>query len=572
MLKSFFEKHTQEAMEKIEVDHELKRHLGKELFDTSAKNPFLSLIITTMKRYSFPALAGLTVMAFVITSIFRTPLEPEEVLAKVLENYEQEEGMIYYEKTLTQYFDPPGFDSNVFLEEIYKTSDQKKYLSIQKDGETDDIIDISLRLTDEFGDTQMGHKNYTEEELDLDNEGILSFNPPSDPERDEWIESFKGEKIYCVKRLETETALHEAFLTVSADDYSVYKVDGTGGTKPQLTQEELDTNKLLELNQNQSLAKDYIQGLINQRNYDYSTIIEDDQMYHLFKMPMDPNYIEDSIWFYISAKTNALVYYDVYFGSQHMHRVTLIESDSFSEDEQPELFNPNRFEGLKMRNELTVGSDLYNFEEEGCYDNWGQKLSDSILDDFPTEATEKWEELNQMMMKEAQAQIMDLSEGRYVPPEVTTYCGENCTDPSEAEEVEGVEEFESSQLDLDITDAHMPSSGVLTQGYQGTHLAWDLAQKEGRDQSVYAVLPGEVLQAKMGGWNGGYGNMIVIDHGNGLQSLYAHLDQVNVEVGQLVSAGEVMGTIGETGRVMNGPHLHFELHKDGMKIDPGEIF
>jgi murein DD-endopeptidase MepM/ murein hydrolase activator NlpD len=64
------------------------------------------------------------------------------------------------------------------------------------------------------------------------------------------------------------------------------------------------------------------------------------------------------------------------------------------------------------------------------------------------------------------------------------------------------------------------------------------------------------------GWNDyGYGEMIVIDHGFGWQTLYAHLNQVNVSCGQEVLKGEVIGLMGSTGR-STGPHLHFEMRSD----------
>jgi len=64
------------------------------------------------------------------------------------------------------------------------------------------------------------------------------------------------------------------------------------------------------------------------------------------------------------------------------------------------------------------------------------------------------------------------------------------------------------------------------------------------------------------GWNDyGYGEMVVIDHGSGWQTLYAHLSQVNVGCGEEVYQGNVIGLMGSTGR-STGPHLHFEMRSD----------
>jgi murein DD-endopeptidase MepM/ murein hydrolase activator NlpD len=61
-----------------------------------------------------------------------------------------------------------------------------------------------------------------------------------------------------------------------------------------------------------------------------------------------------------------------------------------------------------------------------------------------------------------------------------------------------------------------------------------------------------------GAWNGGYGNYVVIQHGNGSQTLYAHQSKIIVGVGEHVVQGQVIGYVGNTGR-STGPHLHFEV-------------
>jgi murein DD-endopeptidase MepM/ murein hydrolase activator NlpD len=69
------------------------------------------------------------------------------------------------------------------------------------------------------------------------------------------------------------------------------------------------------------------------------------------------------------------------------------------------------------------------------------------------------------------------------------------------------------------------------------------------------------------GWNGGYGNMVEVDHGNGFATRYAHLSAIDVEVGQTVRIGQIVGKTGSTGR-STGPHLHYETRVDGEAVDP----
>ena len=69
------------------------------------------------------------------------------------------------------------------------------------------------------------------------------------------------------------------------------------------------------------------------------------------------------------------------------------------------------------------------------------------------------------------------------------------------------------------------------------------------------------------GWGGGFGNLIIIDHGSGYRTLYAHNSQNHVTVGQHVTQGQVIGLVGSTGN-STGPHLHFEIHRNGVRVDP----
>jgi murein DD-endopeptidase MepM/ murein hydrolase activator NlpD len=79
---------------------------------------------------------------------------------------------------------------------------------------------------------------------------------------------------------------------------------------------------------------------------------------------------------------------------------------------------------------------------------------------------------------------------------------------------------------------------------------------------VRAVANGSVIHA---GWMGGYGNLVVIDHGGGLSSAYAHLSSIIAGGG--VSQGQVVGYVGCTGHCF-GPHLHFEVRVNGSAVDP----
>lgn len=106
-----------------------------------------------------------------------------------------------------------------------------------------------------------------------------------------------------------------------------------------------------------------------------------------------------------------------------------------------------------------------------------------------------------------------------------------------------------------------PVSSRTLSGYDyapsANHYGIDIGGQIG--DPVFTVDNGVVVYA---GWNDwGYGNMVVVDHGQGWQSLYAHMSTVDVVCGQEVYRGDVVGTVGETGMAL-GPHLHFELRND----------
>jgi murein DD-endopeptidase MepM/ murein hydrolase activator NlpD len=86
----------------------------------------------------------------------------------------------------------------------------------------------------------------------------------------------------------------------------------------------------------------------------------------------------------------------------------------------------------------------------------------------------------------------------------------------------------------------------------------------------YSTFAGVVRYAR-GGYNGGYGKLVIVRHFNGLETYYAHHWNLLVEEGDTVSAGTPLGIIGSTGR-SNGPHLHFEVRFLGESMDPDDFF
>jgi murein DD-endopeptidase MepM/ murein hydrolase activator NlpD len=123
-----------------------------------------------------------------------------------------------------------------------------------------------------------------------------------------------------------------------------------------------------------------------------------------------------------------------------------------------------------------------------------------------------------------------------------------------------------------------PTRGKLTQGFHKGHYAYDIGDRS--QPPVWAASGGKITKVVNNcdrvsyGCGGGYGNHVIIDHGNGLTTLYAHLEYTSVSVGDQVSQGTVLGKMGRSGNVRGatGIHLHWEVRLNGKKEVPGDYY
>jgi murein DD-endopeptidase MepM/ murein hydrolase activator NlpD len=123
-----------------------------------------------------------------------------------------------------------------------------------------------------------------------------------------------------------------------------------------------------------------------------------------------------------------------------------------------------------------------------------------------------------------------------------------------------------------------PTRGNITQGFHAGHYAFDIADRS--QPPIWAAGAGKVVTVVTGcakvsyGCGGGYGNHVIIDHGNGIQTLYGHMEYVLVKQGDQVSQGDVIGKMGRSGNVRGatGIHLHFEVRKNGKKEVPSNYY
>jgi hypothetical protein len=109
----------------------------------------------------------------------------------------------------------------------------------------------------------------------------------------------------------------------------------------------------------------------------------------------------------------------------------------------------------------------------------------------------------------------------------------------------------------------VPYSGKFLRGFMYTHKGLDIRAVMG--DTVRAAFDGVVRYAKYN--RGGFGNLVILRHYNGLETYYAHMSKIRVKVNQVVKAGDLVGLIGSTGR-SRGPHLHFEVRYKDVPLDP----
>lgn len=135
-------------------------------------------------------------------------------------------------------------------------------------------------------------------------------------------------------------------------------------------------------------------------------------------------------------------------------------------------------------------------------------------------------------------------------------------------EIKQEEKIKSSTINgvyIEVT----PINGYISSRYGAresvrdhVHQGLDIAAVTGTP--IKAVAAGTVSYS---GTRGGYGNMIILDHGNGIQTYYGHCSKLYVKQGESVNAGDVIGAVGSTGN-STGPHLHFEIRQDGKYVNP----
>lgn len=148
-------------------------------------------------------------------------------------------------------------------------------------------------------------------------------------------------------------------------------------------------------------------------------------------------------------------------------------------------------------------------------------------------------------------------------------------EPVRRSEVGQVQDFEKMARSTDALATKpsiWPVSGEVTSGFGWRNSPWgggselhagiDIANNLGTP--IVATADGTVVRSE---WSGGYGNVVQIDHGNGIETIYGHNSRIIVNAGHSVKKGQVIAYLGSTGR-STGPHVHYEVRVNGAAVDP----
>lgn len=508
---------TMDPVQKDALKAQLLKAARNELGET--ERSVLAFNWNRMKRYSFAYLSFLLGLGVLTMSFFpKGTLSAQEVLSSATAHYENSSDTIFYEKReVTDYQSLP---MQVTLEEVWSNAQG----------------DVLQLLTPSDGHTEGSMIKLNEAGVPIDYESENNAAPLSDEELN-IAEAMKSGAYYCAVIQENRNNREETLLQVSKADPSIWFISSGKGdaesmkngygfieTAGSVNVKSLLDALLLQVNQNNDLSES------NDYHIEERTE-EGAKKYVLSQSTLDELGRTQTHNYVFNAQSFELQRQEYYVDENLYSKTTYLEHRSFDADQREVIFDAESH-GLIESAQFTTLIPSY-IQTSGCYDG-SQALNESetnaLLQSIPEEARIQYEETL-----------------------------ESLNDPKTMEGEDAVFLWPSS-------------SHVITQGFKMGHAGLDIAREQGDTTShpdIYAIEDGVVISTETG-WNGGYGNAVMIDHGNGYVSHYTHLYEFYVEVGDTVTRGQVIGLMGNTGRVYgnDGTHMHFELKFEGVNVNP----
>lgn len=480
----------------------------------SYKNPF-------MKKRT-PYYASALALIAVLTTIFFPNLDPsaQEVIEKASANYENigQDNMIYHEKRLDQHFSDETVVSES-LEEIWINTETGETLSTSRDPENDMLLSA-------FGTSLQGDAY----EFPSIEESADEGNP--------WIQTFWGDKTVCKVSQTQGNTVAVSILKIAEDDPSVNVTSGMKYDNDKNSENSL--NEQLLSNSSLKNIRDVFKSFSGESDVelDYEKGSEGALNYYIFSQNFE---FDDESGLHKGTIEN-------YFNSTTFK----LEKRKQYTEELPNEVDASTFLVVEEINAADA-TNIFDFEK------YNMQLSQSISAEAPKNILEK----EDGCYSSTGEKLSELSE-----QELFTQVGEEKINNWKSL-LEGIANSEASPQPLE--GFVQPTTGYITQGFHEGHNGIDIADG-GAMPDVVAVADGVVIETGTG-WSDGDGNNVWIDHGNGYKTHYAHLHEFSVQVGDTVKQGQIIGTMGKTGRVYGktGIFLHFEVQLNGESLNPSSL-
>lgn len=506
----------------------------------------LDFNLNKMKRYSFTYLSFLLLIGISLYNFFPDgDISGQELIANASTNYETSSGAIYYEKRQITDYHTTEPESNLSASTVSEIIIEEVWSN-----DTGDLLQVVTRNGEQSGSM-----------IKINEFGVpIDYEWPSiDEIGDEELamsEAIKRGTIYCAQFTTDNENPLEALLQVAKENPNYWFISAGGGDKDDSGYGFVDTEGGKNI-------KDLLTSILKEMNQDND--ISETNHYTLEEREEDgfKKYVLSQSWKsenaeyqrvdYIFDQTTYALERQEYYVNNFISSETLyLEHANFPASNRDAIFDPSS-KGLIENPHFTTLIPGY-IKESGCYDN-GNKLSEEEVDDFlaslPEVASKGYEKTIQSI--ETNTSYPDTENELIIP------------DEGEVDEL----------LDPTVDFISPSSSHTVTQGFRSLHLGIDITKDNTEDAlpEIYASASGTVLSTETG-YNKGYGNAIMIDHGNGYITHYTHLTEFYVEVGETVTQGAIIGLMGNTGRTYGatGINLHFEISYNGVNVNPLNYF
>jgi len=282
----------------------------------------------------------------------------------------------------------------------------------------------------------------------------------------------------------------------------------------------------------------------------YKVTISDEEVGYVLNKNEFENLIDEEI---INSEEINVAFVDI----EELPTYQLVLADNSTETNEDEIF-------AKINDTAIVTYKLYEIAVDGnsaVYVGTVEEAEEAVSK-IKEDYKNKLDNINIAVNEIYTKNINDIEKAAKVASAVET------TETEVLKAVKEQERIKAATLD-GVYFAVKPVTGVITSRYGAnesirdhTHKGLDIGAPNGT--KIMAAADGEVTYS---GWMGGYGYLIIIDHGNGIQTYYGHCSKLYVNVGDEVEAGETIAAVGSTG-YSTGNHLHFEIRKNGYQINP----